>query len=92
MHLEVPKVPFAGCDMDCNGPLPATSKGNRQRQTFICLLTSCLIMAPLKSQMADKVSMAYTKEILPKTLCSKFIFQDNGTEFKNDQLMPVFDT
>ena len=35
--------------------------------------------------------MAYIKEILPKTSCSKFVFQYNGTEFKNDQLMSVFD-
>ena len=42
--------------------------------------------------MADEVSMAYSKEILPKTSCSRFILQDNGTEFKNDQLISVFDT
>ena len=42
--------------------------------------------------MADEVSMAYMNEILPKTSCSKFILQDNGTEFKNDQLMSMFDT
>ena len=42
--------------------------------------------------MADEVSVAYIKEILLKTLCSKFILQDNGTEFKNDQLMSLFDT
>ena len=35
-------------------------------------------------------SMAYIKEILPKTSCPKFILQDNGTEFKNEQLMSVF--
>ena len=60
--------------------------------TFICLLTAYLIMAPLKSKMADEVIMAYIKEILLKTSCSKFILQDNGTEFKNDQLMSVLDT
>ena len=36
--------------------------------------------------------MAYIKEILPKTLCPKFILQDNGTKFKNKQLMSVLDT
>ena len=35
--------------------------------------------------------MVYIKEILPKTSCSKFILQDNGMEFKNKQLMSVFD-
>ena len=49
-------------------------------------------MVPLKRKMADEVSMAYIKVILPKTSCSKFILQDNGMEFKNDQLMSVFDT
>ena len=86
MHLEIPKVPFTGCAMDYVGPLPATSKGNSNALTFICLLTSYLITVPLKSKMADEVSMAYIKEILPKTSCSKFILQDNGTKFKDEQL------
>ena len=92
IHLEIPNVPFAGSTMDCIGPLPATSKGNRQALMFICLLTSYLIMVPLKSKTVDEVSMVYIKEILPKTPCSKFILQDNGMEFKNDQLMSLFDT
>ena len=36
--------------------------------------------------------MAYIKEILPRMSCSKFILQDNGTEFKSEQLMAVFET
>ena len=36
--------------------------------------------------------MAYMKEILPKTSCPKFILQDNSTEFRNEQLMSVFDS
>ena len=34
---------------------------------------------PLKTKTADEVSVAYIKKILPKTSCSKFILQDNGT-------------
>ena len=92
MHLEILQVPFAGCAMDCIGPLPVTLKGNWHALTFICLLTSYLITAPLKCKMVDEVSMAYIKEILPKTTCSKFILQDNGAKFKNELLMSVFDT
>ena len=36
--------------------------------------------------------MAYIKEILPKTSCSKFTLQDKGTEIKNEQLMSIYDT
>ena len=36
--------------------------------------------------------MAYIKEILPKTSCFKFILQDNGMEFKNEQLISLFNT
>ena len=36
--------------------------------------------------------MAYMKEILPKISCPKFILQDNGTEFSNEQLMSMFDS
>ena len=32
------------------------------------------------------------KEVLPKMSCSKFIPQDNGTKFKNEQCMSVFDS
>ena len=92
MHSEIPKVPFTGCAMDCIGPLPAISKGNWHTLTFICLLTLYLIIVSLKSKMADEISMAYIKEILPKNSYSRFILQDNGTEFKNDQLMSVFNT
>ena len=49
-------------------------------------------MVPLKCKMVDEVSVAYIKEILTKTSCSKFILHNNGTEFKNKQLMSVFDT
>ena len=51
-----------------------------------------MIMVLLNSNIADEVSMAYIKEILPKTSCSNFILQDNGARFKNEQLMSVFDT
>ena len=92
MHVEIPQVMFAGCTMDSIGQLPTTSKGNRFALTFICLLTSYLITVPLKTKTADEVSMAYIKEILPKTSCSKFILQDNGTEFKNEQLRSIVGT
>ena len=49
-----------------------------------------LFTGHLKTKSADEVSMAYMKEILPKTSCPKFILQDNGTEFKNEQLISVF--
>ena len=53
--MEIPKVPFTGCAIDCISPLSATSMGNRHALTFICLLTSYLITVPLKSKMADEV-------------------------------------
>ena len=36
--------------------------------------------------------MAYIKEILSETSCPKFMLQGNGTEYKNEQLMSVFNT
>ena len=81
MHLETPQVLFASCAMDSIGQLPTTSKGNTFALTLICLLASYLITVPLKTKTADKVSMAYTEEILPKASCSKFNVQNNGTEF-----------
>ena len=92
MYLEIPQVPLASCTIYSIGQLPTTSKGNRYALTSICLLTYYLITVPLKTKTADKVSMACMKEILPKTSFSKFILQDNWTEFKNKQLKSIFDT
>ena len=92
MHLEIPQLPIASYAMDSIGQLPTTSNENRFALTFICLLTSYLIAVPLKIKTADEVCMVYIKEILPKTSCNKFILQDNGTEFKTEQLMSMFDT
>ena len=92
MHLEIPQVPFASCAMESIGQLPTTSKGNRFTLTFICLLTSYLITVPLKTKTADEVSMGYIKAVLPKTSCSKFILEDNGTEFKNELLKSIIVT
>ena len=90
MYLEIPQVPFAGFAVDTIGLLPMTSKGNKYALSFICLLTSYLIAVPLKSKPAEEVTMAYIKHILPTTSCSTFILQDNGTEFKNSQLVATF--
>ena len=90
MHLEIPQVPFAGCAVDTIRLLPMTSKGSKSMLTFMCLLTSYLIAVPLKSKTTEEVTMAYIKHILSTTSCSTFILQDNGTEFKNSQLVATF--
>ena len=92
LHLEILQVPFAGCTMDCTGLLPTMSEGHRHALTFICLLTSYLITVPQRTKTADEVSVANMQEILPKTLCPKFILQDKSTEFKNEQFMSVFNS
>ena len=78
MHLENPQVPFAGCAVDTKRLLPTTSKNNKYMLTFMCFLMSYLIAVPL---------MTFIKHILPITSCSTLILQDNGTEFKNVQLI-----
>ena len=90
MHLEIPQVHFAGCALDTTTLLPTTSKSNKYTLTFICLLTTYLMTAPLKSKTTKEVTMAYMKHILPTTSCSTFILQDNGTELKNIQLLANF--
>ena len=90
MHLKIPQVPLAACAVDTIGMLPTTSKGNKYVLTFMCLLTSYLIAVLLKSKTAEEITMAYIKYKLPTTSCSTFISQDNGTEFKNSQLIATF--
>ena len=67
MHLEIPEVPFAGCAMDCIGPLPATSKGNRHALNFYLFINFIPNYSTPEVKTADEVPVAYIKEILPKT-------------------------
>ena len=90
MHLKVPQIPFAGCAVDTIGLLPTISKGNKDVLIFMCLLTSYLIAVTLKSKTAEEVTMTYIKQILPTTYCITYILQDNGTEFKNSQLIATY--
>ena len=69
MHLNIPNIPFAGCAVDTIGILPFMSTGHKFALTFICLLTSCVITVPLKTKKAEEITMAYLKEIPPKTSC-----------------------
>ena len=73
MHLEFPQVSFAGCAVDTIGLLPTMSKGNKYALTFMCLLTSYLLVVPLKLKTAEEVTMAFIKHILPTTSGSTFI-------------------
>ena len=54
------------------------------------LLTSYLITVLMKSKSADEVTMAYLKRVLLTSSCSIYILQDNGTEFRNRQLVDTF--
>ena len=54
------------------------------------LLTSYLITVPVKNKSADEVTMAYLRKVLPISLCSMYILQNNGTEFRNKQLIDTF--
>ena len=46
--------------------------------------------SPKKSKLADEVTMAYLKRALPISSCSVYILQDNGTKFRNKQLVNTF--
>ena len=73
MHLDMPNIPFAGCAVDSIGILPTTTNSYKFTLTFICLLTSYVIVVPLNTKTAEEAMMAYLKEILPKTSCSLYI-------------------
>ena len=89
-HLKISQVLFAGCAVDTIRLLPMMSKGNKYALTFMCLLTSYLIAASLKSKTTEEIVMAYIKHIISTTSCSTFILQCNGAEFKNSQPVVTF--
>ena len=90
LHLEIPKIPFYTICLDTIGRLPTTLKGNCYALTCMNVLMSYLITVLRKSKLADKVTMAYLKKVLPISSCSMYILQDNGTEFRNKQLVDTF--
>ena len=90
MYFDIPNIPFAQCALDSIGILSTTTKGNKFALTFVCLLTSYVIVVPLRIKTAVEVMMVYLKEILPKTLCSLYILQENGTELKSDHIISTF--
>ena len=66
------------------------SKGNCYALTCMDLFMSYLITVLMKSKSADEVTIAYLKKVLPVSSCSMYILQDNGTEFRNKQLVDTF--
>ena len=54
------------------------------------LLTSYAITVPMKSKSADEVTMTYLKRVLLINSYSVYVLQDNGTEFRNKQLVDTF--
>ena len=90
LHLDIPKIPFYTICLDTIGRLPTTSKGNCYALTCMDLLTSYLITVPMKCKSTDKVTTAYLKRVLLTSSCSIYILQDNGTEFRNRQLVDTF--
>ena len=48
MHLDIPNMPFTSCAVDSIDMLLTTNKGHKFALTFICLLTSYVIVVPLK--------------------------------------------
>ena len=90
IHPEIPQIPFYIICLDTIGRPPTTSKGNCYALTCMDLLTHNLITVPMKNKSADEVTMAYLKKILPISSHSVYILQDNGTEFRNKQLIDTF--
>ena len=90
LHLDIPKIPFYALCLDTIGRLLTSSKGNCYALTCMDLLTSYLITFLMKSKSADKVTMAYLKKVLPTSSCSIYVLQDNGTKFRNRQLVDTF--
>ena len=90
LHLVIPKIPFYAIFLDTIGRLLTTLKGNCYASTCMDLLMSYLITVPMKRKSVDKVTMAYLKRVLPISLCSVYVLQDNGTKFRNKQLVDTF--
>ena len=46
--------------------------------------------SPNEEQVSRQVTMAYLKKVLLTSSCSIYILQDNGTKFRNRQLVDTF--
>ena len=89
MHLEIPKVPFAGVAIDMIGKLPVTTSGNKYALTCIDLLTSYVIAVPIPDKTAESVVEAYLSGIFSRTGASMDCLSDNGSELMNNQMNTI---
>ena len=90
LHLDIPKIPFYTICLDTIGRLLTNLQGNCYALTCMDLLTSYLIAVLMKSKSEDEVTMAYLKRVLLTSSCSIYVLQDNGTKFRNIQLVDTF--
>ncbi|XP_068232118.1 uncharacterized protein [Palaemon carinicauda] len=78
--IEVPGKPFERLVLDCVGPLPRSSKGNKYLLTIMCSATRFPEAIPLRTVSADKIIEALNKFFslvgLPKEVQT-----DQGTNF-----------
>ena len=89
LHLEIPKIPFAGTAICTIGKLPTTSSGYRYALTCIDLLTSYVIAVPMPEKKADSVVEVYLSGILSRARTSMVCLLDNGSELKISQTNTV---
>ena len=91
-HLEIAKVPFAGCAIDCIGPLPATSRAICMLWNLYacCLCISLQYYYKVKWQMRSQWHILKKFSLRPCVL--NLFYKIRVPNIKNKQLIFVLNT
>ena len=92
-HFDLPELPMEFICMDLVGPIHLpSSRGNKYVLTVIDMLTGFTMAVPIKNKNADTICDEYQDHIYCTFGGSSRILRDNGSEFKNQEMIQVCDT
>ena len=87
--MEIPNRPFNKIAIDLVTECETSTSGNKHIVTIINHLTGWPEAFPILDKSADTIVSIFINKYLPVHMCLRYIFSDNGTEFKNNLMDQV---
>ena len=81
--MEIPNRPFDRIAIDLVTECETSTSGNKHILTIIDHLTGWPEAFPIPDKSANTIVSTFITKYLPVHMCPRYIFSDNGTEFKN---------
>ena len=87
--MEIPDRPFGKIAIDLVTECETSTSGNKHILTIINHLTGWPEAFPILDKSANTIVSTFINKFLPVHMCPRYIFSDNGTEFKNNLMDQV---